>query len=35
MSHTEMAPREEIQTEEGALIKNFEVDFGPAEEENN
>ena len=30
--HTETAPREVITTEEGALIQNFEVDFGPQEE---
>ena len=30
--YTETAPREVITTEEGALIQNFEVDFGPQEE---
>lgn len=30
--HTELAPREVIQTEEGSLIQNYEVDFGPEEE---
>ena len=30
--HTELAPREVIKTEEGALIQNYEVDFGPEEE---
>lgn len=27
-----MAPREVFHTEEGTLIQNFEVDFGPEEE---
>ena len=30
--HTELAPREVIHTEEGTLIQNYEVDFGPEEE---
>ena len=30
--HTETAPREVITIEEGALIQNYEVDFGPEEE---
>ena len=30
--HTETAPREVFHTEEGAMIQNFEVDFGPEEE---
>ena len=30
--HTETAPREVIAIEEGALIQNYEVDFGPEEE---
>ena len=30
--HTETVPREVIQTSEGTLIQNFEVDFGPEEE---
>ena len=30
--HTETAPREVIAIDEGALISNYEVDFGPEEE---
>ena len=30
--HTETAPREVIVIDEGALIQNYEVDFGPEEE---
>jgi len=30
--HTELAPREVLRTEEGNLISNYEVDFGPEEE---
>ena len=31
-AHTETAPREVIAIDEGALIQNYEVDFGPEEE---
>ena len=30
--HTELVPREMITTDEGAIIQNYEVDFGPEEE---
>ena len=30
--HTDALPREIIKTEEGSLIQNYEVDFGPEEE---